>query len=123
MNVTTTELARVEHALEGDRGDHQQRIAQAGITWIDQLLRKNADYGCAVWDSPVLAPDMDPGDAILVRMSDKISRLVSLRRAGKAEVDESVRDTLMDLGAYALLELARPQPEGATRDEGETQPE
>lgn len=109
MNVSGEELARLEEALEGSRGKDQHRIALVGLQWIDQLLRKNSDYGCAVWKSPILAPDMDPGDAILVRMSDKISRLITLRRQN-AEVAESVEDTLADLGSYALLELARPRP-------------
>lgn len=107
MNYSGDELARLEEALEGGRGEDQQRIAHVGLAWIDQLLRKNSDYGCAVWNPPVLAPNMNPGDAILVRMSDKISRLAALSNK-TAEVTESVDDTLMDLGAYALLELARP---------------
>ena len=98
-------------AANGHFGPDQQRIAQEVIKWGDLLLRKNRDYGSAVWKTPVLAPDCDPGVAIRVRMSDKISRLSTLLTKGDAQVDESVEDTLRDLGSYCLLELARPKNE------------
>ena len=95
-------------ATKGERGPEQEAIANEIIRWGALLLRKNRDYGSAVWQSPLLAPDCDPGTAIRVRMSDKISRLSSLL-SKKSEVnDESIDDTLRDLGAYCLLELARP---------------
>ncbi len=56
----------------------------------------------------MLAPECDPGIAIRVRMSDKINRLTQLLKASGTEVDESFDDTLRDLGAYCILELARP---------------
>jgi len=43
---------------------------------------------------------------VLVRISDKISRLFSFSRQGKLKVkDESVADTFIDLANYALLGL------------------
>lgn len=95
-------------ALAGNRGDDQQRIAIEVIRWGALLLRKNKDYGCAVWQIPVLAPDCDPGTAIRVRMSDKVSRLSTLLQHSAEVRSESIDDTLRDLGAYCLLELARP---------------
>lgn len=99
----------IEDAVEGRRGPSQQRIAETGLEWIELLLRKNADYGSAVWDAPVLAPNASVDLAIRVRMSDKISRLQCLLSSGgNPEVSESIDDTMRDLGAYALLWLARP---------------
>lgn len=103
------DLEAVQAAINGDRGDDQKRIAEFGLATIATLLRKNSDYGCSVWKSPVLAPKMAPGDAILVRMSDKVNRLSTLlARDEKPEVAESIEDTLADLGAYSILYLARP---------------
>lgn len=102
--------ARVNDALLGMHGDDQKRIAETGVSWLELLLAKNADYGCAVWNAPVLAPKVDAGTAILVRMSDKVDRLRTLLgKSGAPEVEEPIEDTLKDLGAYALLYLARPK--------------
>ena len=109
-------LTRFSVALEGHYGEDQQRIAQTALKWIDTLLRKNHDYGCTVWDTPILAPDLDPASAIFVRMSDKIARLNNLRSTNAEVTDESIEDTISDLGSYALLLLARPKNEGANRE-------
>ena len=98
----------LEESLTGNRGSDQLAIAQEVVRWGALLLRKNADYGSSVWRSPILAPDCDPGVAIRVRMSDKINRLASLLDRPGEVADESLDDTLRDLGAYCLLELARP---------------
>jgi hypothetical protein len=95
-------------AMLGQRGPEQQRLAEQGLAWIELLLQKNHDYGSSVFKPPVLAKNLELGSAILVRMSDKISRLESLQnRTG--EVVESFDDTIRDLGAYCLLYLARPR--------------
>ena len=96
----------VEAAWHGSRGDDQQLIAEEGIAWIATMLRKNRDYGGSVWRQPVLAPDCKPGTAIRVRMSDKIARIQSLLEKDGAEVnDESLEESIRDLGAYCLLLL------------------
>lgn len=100
-------------ALDQRRGSEQKAIADEALKWAATLLRKNHDYGSAVWDRPVLAPNCDSRTAILVRMSDKISRLKSLLTKPAAEVtDESIDDTISDLGAYCLLLLAQPKESG-----------
>lgn len=98
-------------ALDGARGADQQRIARVGLEWITLLLAKNQDYGSSVWKTPLLAPECETEAAIRVRMSDKIHRLHHLHRivSEDAEVDESIADTIRDLGAYCLLWLARPE--------------
>jgi len=67
-------------------------------------LKKNHDYGSSVFQQPVMAPNVDGGSAILVRMSDKIKRILKLTRTGlNAVKDESLADTFCDLGTYAFL--------------------
>ena len=100
--------AILQDAFSGNRGDQQRLIAEEVVRWGALMLRKNRDYGGAVWNRPLLAPECDAGIAIRVRMSDKLSRMISLLQKGSAEVAESFDDTLRDLGAYCLLELARP---------------
>lgn len=103
------QLAELRAALE-DEGADRRKIADVGLSIVQLLLRKNKDYGSSVFKSPVLAPSMDAGSAILVRMSDKISRLNNLLQAeAQASVDESIDDTLADLAGYAILYLARPK--------------
>jgi len=100
----------MEDAFLGKRGPDQERIAREGVAWVALLLRKNADYGSSAWKRPVLAPECDTDTAMRVRMSDKIERITSLLSKGDPEVvDESIRDTVRDLGAYCLLWLVCPQ--------------
>ena len=99
---------RLREAVQGARGPDQQRLATVGLEWIDVMLRKNMDYGGSAWKVPVLAPDLQPGEAIRVRMSDKIERILSLLTKDPEVVSESIRDTIQDLGVYCLLWLARP---------------
>jgi hypothetical protein len=100
-------LELIEAALNGERGDDQQRIAQIGLKLVETLLRKNADYGSSAWQVPLLNPRLSAGDGILVRMSDKVHRIRSLMQQ-PAAVDESIEDTILDLGGYSILWLARP---------------
>jgi len=96
-------------ALRGTRGPDQQRIAETAIDWTKTLLAKNSDYGSSVWEVPLLTPNLDPAQAILVRMSDKIKRIQALMRRPAEVANESLDDSIKDLGAYCLLYLARPK--------------
>ncbi len=107
ISEVNRDFERVEQAFLSSCPD-QQRVAAVGLEWLATLLNKNSDYGSSVWKPPCLKPGMDPGDAILVRMSDKVSRIASLQ-SKEAQVDESLEDTVKDLGAYAILWLARPE--------------
>lgn len=101
----------IENALAGNLGADAERIARTGVQWIAEMIRKNIDYGSKIWTPPVLAKHLSGGEAIKVRMSDKIQRLENLLDGAKAALvkDESVDDTFRDLGAYCLLYLARPE--------------
>lgn len=63
---------------------------------LDLFAIKNADYGDAFATyGPV---------GVIVRMGDKIQRLLSVSNRGVALVDsESLRDTLIDLHNYAAM--------------------
>ena len=74
------------------------------------LVRKNTDYGASAFNRPALAPDVKPTTAILVRMSDKISRLNNLQGADKPNC-EAIEDTILDLAGYAILLLIARQKE------------
>lgn len=67
----------------------------------DTYKAKNADYG----DSFAKLRRKYP-NAILIRLTDKLSRLETLMNGGQQQVnDESIDDTLLDIGTYAFMEL------------------
>lgn len=99
----------IESALNGSRGDAQQRLAQRGMQLTELLLQKNRDYGESAWKTPILAPGMTAREAIQCRMSDKVNRLQWLFAGNKEEVvDENVLATMMDLVGYGILWLEAP---------------
>lgn len=98
----------------------QTAIGEACITLQAMLINKNRDYGDSVFNAPVMAPQLDPGLAIRVRMSDKIARINNLSKGFPSEpgdigrnlshqtvVNESLADTWLDLAGYAILEYVR----------------
>lgn len=67
----------------------------------DTYSQKNSDYG----NSFTKVRDEYP-EAISIRLSDKLERLKTLKAGKKALVsDESIKDTLIDLANYAIMEL------------------
>lgn len=73
---------------------------------FELFLKKNKDYGDAFATyGPI---------GVIVRIGDKISRLMTITNSGINLVnDESVRDTLIDLHNYsamAIMLLDEPQP-------------
>lgn len=69
------------------------------------LLSKNEAYGNAAAKEPIFLPLLSSQDAILVRMSDKVSRLANLRRSQCDDNGESFNDTILDLAGYCVLYL------------------
>lgn len=92
----------VADALRGNRGEDQKAIAEEGVSLVATLLRKNADYGGSAWKVPIFAPQVDPGTAMMCRMSDKVERVAQLVKR-PAEVAESLEDSAQDLAGYLLL--------------------
>ena len=99
------------------------RIGTACDLLKDTLQRKNSDYGDSAFREPLMCPGMTPGAAIMVRMSDKINRIVTLEQwnAVADKVDdftcvsfkktEPLADSYLDLAGYALLRWISLQPE------------
>lgn len=61
------------------------------------FIKKNRDYG----DSYKICGSV----GVLVRMLDKINRLLNLSNISEYVVDENYRDTLLDLYNYTLLTI------------------
>ena len=84
---------------------------------LELFEKKNKDYGDAFANYGTIG--------VLVRMSDKISRLQSITKNGIALVNtESLRDTLIDLHNYSamaimLLDEDQPQPQPEPINHGE----
>lgn len=82
--------------------------AETCATGLELMKRKNADYSKA---DPLgnffVAESLQACSAeagIIVRMSDKLSRLVSILSKGECQIkDESVDDTIIDIVNYSVL--------------------
>ena len=70
------------------------------------LLAKHANYGRTAEERPVLVPGITAGEAIFVRMSDKVARIAALNCGQPDKVGEPLEDTVRDLAGYCLLWLA-----------------
>jgi hypothetical protein len=64
---------------------------------FDVFQRKNGDYGNAFATTGL--------GGVVVRMGDKVNRVLTLKNKEPAVVEETVKDTLQDLSIYALLAL------------------
>lgn len=120
MTVQETEHL-LNAAIAGELGEDQQRIADTFLEALVVCLQKNHDYGGSAWKTPLLCPSLSAGDAILVRMGDKLERLANLAdgKDKTPQVDETLTDTMKDLGAYAFLWLARPREDRAEKPQAE----
>ena len=79
--------------------------------------RKNADYG----DSFAQSLDKHGLIAAIVRMDDKMNRVINLNKADEQLVnDESIRDTLMDLANYAIMSVMWLDKESGEESDGDT---
>jgi len=78
-----------------DRVKQMETIQNEGL---ELFKRKNADYGDAFANYGTVG--------VIVRMGDKIQRLVSVSNRGVNLVNnESLRDTLIDLHNYAAMAI------------------
>lgn len=74
----------------------EQQMLQVQSEALALFRKKNKDYGDAFANYGTIG--------VLVRLSDKISRAVSVTHNGVTMVDdESLRDTLIDLHNYAAM--------------------
>jgi len=76
-----------------DKVEQMKKIQKFGL---DLFAKKNKDYGDSFVNFGTIG--------ILVRMQDKINRIVTITKNGISFVnDESLRDTLIDLMNYAAM--------------------
>jgi len=77
------------------RGEQMQTVQKEALTLFE---KKNKDYGDAFANFGTIG--------VLVRLSDKISRAVSISKSSVTLVkDESLRDTLIDLHNYTAMAI------------------
>jgi hypothetical protein len=76
--------------------EEQMKLVQSEALTLFQ--KKNKDYGDAFANFGTIG--------VLVRLSDKISRAVSISKSSVTLIkDESLRDTLIDLHNYAAMAI------------------
>lgn len=82
-----------QDSLSPDRPSQMQSVQREAF---ETFLKKNKDYGDAFATyGPI---------GVIVRIGDKISRLMSVTKSGINFVeDETIRDTLMDLHNYSAM--------------------
>jgi Nucleotide modification associated domain 1 len=76
--------------------DRVEQVRAVQATALKLFKKKNADYGDAFVKFGIVG--------VLVRIEDKIQRLLTITQNGVTLVsDESLRDTLLDLHNYAAM--------------------
>lgn len=94
-----------EYPLKMEEQYMEKKISFVVERLREMLISKNQNYGNSAFTPPVLCPKMDPEQALLVRMSDKVARLAQLTSGEKDRVGESIEDTLYDLAGYCILAI------------------
>jgi hypothetical protein len=69
---------------------------------LELFSRKNKDYGDAFATFGLIG--------VLIRIQDKINRALTIQHNQVTLVDESIRDTLLDLHNYAAMGLMLEKP-------------
>jgi hypothetical protein len=69
---------------------------------LELFSRKNKDYGDAFATFGLIG--------VLIRIQDKINRALTIQHNQVTLVDESIRDTLLDLHNYAAMALMLEKP-------------
>jgi len=81
-----------------DKVETHERICKQ---LTDMYRRKNSDYGDAY-----AITRREHNNVILIRLFDKYNRLKTLMNGAKQKVsNESIKDTLMDMANYCIMEL------------------
>lgn len=76
------------------------RYRKVSDEMFNLFVRKNKDYG----DSFHITFQEEGFAMPRIRMTDKLERIKNISRKGETSVtDESLRDTLMDLGNYCIM--------------------
>jgi hypothetical protein len=78
-----------------NRADCDERLLHIHKRGLEIFIKKNHDYGDAFATFGIVG--------ILIRMNDKMERIMSIIKNGVIMVPESVEDTLLDLHNYATM--------------------
>ena len=70
---------------------------------LDLVVKKNHDYGSAVFLAPCCDPVVPVDTAILVRLSDKFQRFWNLTNDNMNLIEETIEDTVKDVVGYLFL--------------------
>ncbi|WP_125606758.1 nucleotide modification associated domain-containing protein [Lapidilactobacillus bayanensis] len=80
--------------------EFETKITNITTDLADTLIAKNHDYGNAFHDNV----NEFGNTAMLIVLKNKYNRLKTLLNSD-SQVDESIRDTLLDLAGYAILAI------------------
>ena len=83
--------------MEPIRMDRVSQLKNIQAEALELFTRKNKDYGDAFATFGLIG--------VLVRIEDKIKRALTIQQNQITLVDESIRDTLIDLHNYAAMAL------------------
>ena len=92
-------LDKVKEPVENEFMEEYKKIV---TETMELCIKKNKDYGNATDESFKQFGDV----SYQVRCFDKWSRINTLLKNGKAEVSESLEDSLLDLSNYLFLWVA-----------------
>ena len=88
-----------------------EAFTRKAVEIIELYAKKNKDYGNAFHASFIKWGIM----YLLSRLDDKLNRLTTITKNGSTAVtEESVKDTLMDIAAYALMGLVELEKQNET---------
>ncbi len=79
--------------------DNIKQMRELYADLLQTFIEKNSDYGNS-FDQSIDEFGLIAG---VVRMADKLNRLKTLINKPRSEVDESLRDTALDLANYAAM--------------------
>ncbi len=95
--------------MAGETGiDYRAAISQACDNLKTMLLEKNDAYGNSALDPVRILSKASPREQILVRIDDKLSRLMRGKHTDKIPEDV-MKDLFGYFGLYQALELVDPQ--------------
>lgn len=114
LKTEALELLEIVERMIPMRTDKPSAHAAICAELTDLYTRKNADYG----DSFAKSFDEYGFAMPCIRLDDKLNRLKSLTKGHSYRVDESVRDTLMDLANYAIMTVLELDAQAEDTDPG-----
>ena len=88
----------IELKVDRKLTEYEKKVLKVHIQQMKVFLQKNRDYG----DSFSKAMKKYGREVGLARIEDKMNRYMRLTEH-KAEVDEKIEDTLLDLANYIIL--------------------